>query len=405
VAPDGSDLRRLSSAPPAAVADHQPSWSPDGRRLVFARQDPADGSRDFYETGLDGRVQRLSQLRLYRLHGLTHAEDGRDLIFSTTRQDSRVLMRWQRETGQAQPLGLEGSAPLRSAGGALVYALMRSHVGIARLAWAGGAPPQRLPGAVVNDRAPAADAASGGLFFVSARSGRPELWRSDAQGAQARALTQLDLQPAAPAASPDGRLLAFLGNCGPGKRAGLCLLDLASEQVRPLAADAAQYGRPVWHPRSHEVWVASDRGGRWQLWRFGLDGSPAATPLDTERPPGVALQWAADGSALFYQARASHELRRRALAGGPERVLAAAVPAGETLLDWRLGPQGLLLLTRARQAEFFRRLDPAGERPAELLSRHALGTFPERASFALAADGSVWVELAHTAVADLMQAR
>lgn len=403
VAPDGSGLRRLSSAPPAAMPDHQPSWAPDGRRLVFARQDPADGSRDFYEAGLDGQVQRLSQLRLYPLHGLTHAENGRDLIFSTTRQDSRLLMRWQRETGQALPLGLEGSAPLRGAGGTLVYALMRSHIGIARLDWGAGAQPQRLPGAVVNDRDPSA--ATGGLFFVSARSGRAELWRSDAQGAQAQALTALDLQPAAPAASPDGRQLAFLGNCGPGQRYGLCLLDVASGQVRPLAADAASYGRPSWHPNGSEVWVASDRGGRWQLWRFGLAGNPAATALDTERPPGAALQWAADGSALFYQARASHELRRRPLAGGPEQVLATAVPEGETLLDWRLGPQGLVLLTRGSQAEHFRRLDPAGERPAQPLSSHALGSFPERASFALAADGSAWVELAHTAVADLMQAR
>ncbi|MCU7372300.1 winged helix-turn-helix domain-containing protein [Paucibacter sp. O1-1] len=405
VAPDGSGLRRLSSAPPAAMPDHQPSWSPDGRRLVFARQDPADGSRDFYEAGLDGQVQRLSQLRLYPLHGLTHAENGRDLIFSTTRQDSRVLMRWQRETGQALPLGLEGSAPLRSAGGPLVYALMRSHIGIARLDWGAGAQPQRLPGAVVNDRAPTADPAGGGLFFVSARSGRPELWRSEPRGDQARALTQLDLQPAAPAASPDGRQLAFLGNCGPGKRYGLCLLDLASGQLRPLAADAAQYGRPSWHPSGREVWVASDRGGRWQLWRFDLSGSPGATPLDTERPPGPALQWANDGSALLYQARASQELRRRPLAGGREQPMAAAVPEGEALLDWRLGPQGLVLLTRGSQAEYFRRLDLAGERPAQLLSSHALGSFPERASFALGADGSAWVELAHTAVADLMQAR
>lgn len=281
VAADGSGLRRLSSAPPAAMPDHQPSWSPDGRHLLFARQDPADGSRDFYEAGLDGRVQRLSQLRLYRLHGLTHAENGRDLIFSTTRQDSRVLMRWQRETGQALPLGLEGSAPLRSAGGSLVYALMRSHIGIARLAWGAGAQPQRLPSAVVNDRAPTADPASGGLFFVSARSGRPELWRSEPRGDQARALTQLDLQPAAPAASPGGEWLAFLGNCGPGKRYGLCLFDLASGQLRPLAADAAQYGRPSMAGPAGTR--AAARSG-WPATAAGA-GSSGASICPAARPP------------------------------------------------------------------------------------------------------------------------
>lgn len=407
IAPDGSGLRRLTTAPPAAIGDHQPAWSPDGRRLAFARQDPADGTRDFYETTLDGPVRRLSQLRLYTLHGLTFDAGGQDLVFSTTRQDTRVLLRFNRATGAALPLGLEGSAPARSADGRLVYALLRSHISIGRVAWGQGAP-QRLITSVASDRGADADRVHARTVFVSRRSGALELWRADANGQQPAALTQLDGQVGSPVWSPSGRRVAFLGNCGPGKRFGLCLLDVPDDATqpapapRPLAADAANYGRPAWHPTAAEVWVASDRGGRWQVWRFATDGSGRAEAVDTEAVPGRALQWAADGSALLYQPPFGNRLRSRPAAGGAERVIRVADDA-ETLVDWRVDAAGVVALVRGGGERFLRADLQSGRQ--DVLSEHALGTFPEFATFTLAADGSALVDVANTAVADLMQAR
>ncbi len=403
VAPDGSGLRRLTTAPPAAMGDHQPAWSPDGKRLAFARQDPADGTRDLYETTLDGPVQRLSTLRLYALHGLTFDAGGQDIVFSTTRQDTRVLLRWQRATGTAMPLGLEGSAPARGADGRLVYALLRSHVSIARVALGGGAP-QRLITSVASDRSADLDPARARTVFVSRRSGQPELWLADVRGQQPTALTQLNGQVSSPAWSPSGAQIAFLGSCGPGKRYGLCVVDAAAGQApRPLAADAAHYGRPAWHPTAPEVWVSSDRGGRWQLWRFATDGSGGAEVVATEAPAGRALQWVADGSALLYQPMFSSQLRWRPAAGGAERTL-RVTGEGETLVDWRLGAAGVVALARGK-AERFLHIDPVSGRRLDVLSEHTLGTFPEFATFTLAADGTALVDLANTAVADLMQAR
>ncbi len=405
IAPDGSGLRRLTSAPPAAAADHQPAWSPDGARLAFARQDPADGTRDFFETTADGATpRRLSHLHLYTLHGLTYDAGGQDLVFSTTRHDTRLLLRWQRGSGAAQPLGLEGSAPARAADGRLVYALMRSHVSVARLDWRGAAAsvPQRLISSVASDRSADVDRTGGRTVFVSRRSGEPELWLADARGE--RALTRLSGQLASPAWSPDGRQVAFLGNCGPGRRFGLCLVDAGADAVpRPLAADAAAYGRPAWHPTAPEVWIGSDRGGRWALWRIASDGSGRAGTVDTEQPMARALQWAADGSGFVYQPAFSRRLRWRPAAGGAEREIPLGSDEGEALVDWRLDGTGLVVLVRGARERFLR-LDLAGGAPV-VLSAHALGTFPEFATFTPAADGAVLVDLANTAVADLMLLR
>ncbi|WP_428504981.1 winged helix-turn-helix domain-containing protein [Roseateles sp.] len=399
IAPDGSGLRRLSASPPAAMADHQPAWSPDSQALAFARQDPADGSRDVYEITLDGRLERLSQLKLYSLHGLTYAATGRDLIFSSTRQDTRVLLRWDRASASAQPLGLDGSAPKRNADGSLVYALLRNHVSIASLAWGQQAQPERRISSVANDRAP--DIRGTRIAFVSNRSGQPELWLADGQTSAARRLTQLDSQVATPAWSADGERLAFLGSCGPGKRFGLCVLKPADASLQVLAADAANYGRPSWRADSQEVWVSSDRGGAWQLWRFAADGSQAPVAVPTHMPPGRAVQWTADGQSLVYQPRHGSTLRLRS-SDGQERELAPLLP-GESLVDWRLGPQGLVVLSRGSR-ERFRVIELRSGRQ-QSLSVHALGTFPELASFTLAADGTALVEVSNTAVADLMQLR
>lgn len=401
VAPDGQGLRRLTTAAPAAMPDHQPAWSPDGQRVAFARQDPADGTRDLYETTLDGQVRRLSTLRLHLLHGLTYSADGQDLVFSTTRQDTRQLLRWQRDAARAVPLGLEGSAPARAADGRLVYALLRSHVSIARLAW--GAPgPERVIGSVSSDRSPEHHRASGRTVFVSRRSGHPELWLAEPDaggGSRERALTRIEGSVAAPAWSPRGERVAFLGNCGPGRRHGLCVLELASGAVSPVAADAASYGRPAWHPQRDELWVSSDRGGRWQLWRFDAAGGQA---VDSAQPPAADLQWAADGSVLVYRPRFGSELQLRPADGGAERRL-SLVDGSAALVDWRLGPPGVVWLSRGHRERFHAM--PLAGGPARLLSEHALGTFPERASFTLAGDAEVLVELANTATADLMAAR
>jgi Tol biopolymer transport system component/DNA-binding winged helix-turn-helix (wHTH) protein len=400
IAPDGSGLRRLSTAAPLAMPDHQPAWSPDGRRLAFARQDPADGTRELYEWAPGGAVQRITQLRLYRLHGLTWDRNGRDLVFATTQQDRRVLMRWDRAAGTAVPLGLEGSAPARSADGSLVYALLRSHVSIARLA--DGVPmPERVISSVGSDREPHDVPAAPGPVFVSRRSNAPELWVAPRDGRPAYALTQLDGVVAAPAWSPAGDRVAFVGSCGPAGRHGVCRLDLATGHVQLLATDAADYGRPAWHPDGRSVWVSSERGGRWQVWRLDAD-SGQALPVATAEEPGRLLDWEPDGRHFVVESQDRGTLTWHGADGraGRTQVLAGD---GQTVLDWRLASDGLVVLTRGSR-ERIERVDASGARRSTLADL-PLGTVPERARLAIAADGGLLIEVSDTATADLMRAR
>lgn len=399
VAPDGTGLRRLTTAPPALMADHQPAWSPDSRTVAFAREDAADNTRDFYEATLDGKVARLSALRLRTLHGLTYAADGRDLVFSTTRQDTRVLLRFHRAGNQVLPLGLDGSAPQRSADGRITHALMRAHVSIARLEPGGGL--KRIIQSVASDRAPDFHATSGRTVFVSRRSGHPELWVDDGTGAPPRQLTRLENAVASPVWSPDGGQVAFLGHCGAGGRVAVCLVDATGGAARALELDAAQWGRPAWHPDGRSLWLATERGGDWQLWQLPAAGG-AARAHRTQHPPGGNVQWLPDGRGLVYQPRGWTELRLWTPGADAEPAL-QPMPAAETLIDWRL--QGRSVLTLARGGgETLRRFDIDTGR-VQVLSQHPLGTFPELARLAPAAGDAVLIEVANAGGADLMQTR
>lgn len=406
ISPDGGPPERLTRNPHGALPDHQPAWSPDGRRLAFARSDAVGGTRDVFEIDVaSGAVTRLSREKLHYLHGGTYAADGQDLIYATTQHDARLLMRWDRRQARAVPLGVEGSAPAMSRDGQLVYALMRSHVSIGEVLLDGGSSaPRRLIGSVASDRQPDFNAARGQLAFSSRRSGLPQIWAARLDGGETQGLTRLAGRATAPAWSADGRRLAFLGHCGEQQRSGLCLRDSATGEVRALAADGFLYGPPAWDGK--RIWVSSNRGGRsasdWQVWRFDA-GDGSAQALAGAPAPAEASRVASDGRRVYYQpAGGTHLLALVPASGVAERLDVAAEGAG--LVDWALHPDGVLALTRS-DAERFELLPWQGG-ARRVLARHALGSFPEMASFGLGQGGrSAFVELADLAYADLMLAR
>jgi Tol biopolymer transport system component len=95
--PDGTQAVRLTTDPTWETA---PDWSPDGRRIVFARKDPEvdDEGNSIWIMDADGSRQRL----LVR-HGSApqFAADGRSIIFE---RDRISLHRYNLETGHQQHL-------------------------------------------------------------------------------------------------------------------------------------------------------------------------------------------------------------------------------------------------------------------------------------------------------------
>lgn len=82
---DGSRPRNLT---PAYANDDSPEWSPDGKRIVFTRQDGPGADQEIYVIGRDATGRR----RLTRTSGFdgaaTWSPDGRRLAFMSERDGS-----------------------------------------------------------------------------------------------------------------------------------------------------------------------------------------------------------------------------------------------------------------------------------------------------------------------------
>ncbi len=123
------------------------------------------------------------------------------------------------------------------------------------------------------------------------------LWRVDAAGGEATALTDLEADAQHPSISPDGRSVAFQSFVDGFYQ--IRVVDLADGATRTLTDGAADHREPHWSPDGAAIAFASDRGGTWDVWRVPSAGGPA-TRLTRAEGDAFAPAWSPDGSRFAY---------------------------------------------------------------------------------------------------------
>jgi Tol biopolymer transport system component/DNA-binding winged helix-turn-helix (wHTH) protein len=353
---DGHRLHRLDLATLAAAevpvvsppggSDIQPRMDPDGGRLAWIHLD-AGGAGELWTSDRDGGRARALVSGLSNLAGLAWSADGARLVFAA--EHAGMFQLWSVAVTGGEPRQLTGPgdfawhpAVAREAGD-LVFEQVRVDQDLWRIRVRG-----RDPWRLETDRFLAstrweyeADYSPDGarIAFVSARSGVPELWVCDRDGADPHRVT--DTGPAAvtrPRWSPDGTRIAH--NLLEGGRTRV--------QVVPL------------------------RGG--------------ATVVLT--PPGESetlTGWVTDGSAVETVRREGDDwvLRRREVADGARGAL---VETGVTAAARE--PAGGLLVVRTGVAGIWRQ-DAAADEGFALVVRGL--TAADRTNWRPAGDALFWV--------------
>ena len=427
-------LRSLQSRSLGACSDHPQvavSWSADGRYLAasvatdtgavaVALIDPITGARQMLTAPKPGQadvvgdfaphdssllVQRwasLSELELWQvsLDGSAQLRwRGEDRIFDSVMdwyRANEVLLSLAREGGETQlqvlsladgqlkPLGITGTSPQALADGSVLFVRSSSHYAISEIDLQQR--PLRAQSLVRQNgllSQPAyRDADS--FVFMGNLTGHMEIFAGDRDG-RSQQLTQLQRMAWDPAVSPDGRWLAFAGQCGGDNLGKICLQDLANGRVSVLFSGEQSVEAPRWTADGRQVLFrmkATDR--EMKVGRVAVAAAVAGPVEWLAQLPSIDVRLSEDGRSLFWVDRYRPGIWQRDIASGSDQLRVAEFPGGSRV--WTSHGDALLYLIR--QAD--RQLQVYRQRPGQ--PAESLGAIPHllldaQGSLAVSPDG------------------
>lgn len=296
--------RRITSPPVSSFGDFNPAFSPDGERLAFTRS-VIDGVQDIYVIPIQGGAEpRQLTSDGAEITGLDWSADGRDIIFASNRGGASSLWRIPLAGGTPTFIttasdGVSMHQPSVSrTGERLAYEQRAIETNIWQLRRPNGdrPQPQRLISSTRWDSHPAFSPNGERIAFASQRSGNQEIWISERDGSNPVRLTFFDGPLAStPRWSPDGTQIAF-DSRGEG-HADVYVTGTAGDRPRRLNTSEADDVAPSWSSDGKWIYFASNRSGRWQIWRKPAGGGKA---IQVTRKGGVAALESPDGQWLYY---------------------------------------------------------------------------------------------------------
>jgi dipeptidyl aminopeptidase/acylaminoacyl peptidase len=317
-----------------------PRWSPDGARLSYVCQHNSQAQIfvRWMDSGQTAVITRLVQ----GPSNVTWSPDGRQLAFTMlVPAEPRPMAQMPRA-----PQGAEWAPPPRvidqvvyRVDGAGYLEPGFSHVFVVPAD--GGSPRQLTSGAFHHQGEPAWT--PDGRHLIISANRRPdwelepldsELHEIDVATGAMRALTRRDGPDIAPAVSPDGRHIAYLGfdDTRQSYRINrLYVLERASGKVREHAAALDRsFGDAIWSADSRGVYVSYDDRGATRIALVPLSGAPGVLAGDLggtsiDRPYGGGSFTVARTGAIAYTVAAPHRLADVAVLRGrgtPRRLTA-----------------------------------------------------------------------------------
>jgi Tol biopolymer transport system component/serine/threonine protein kinase len=325
---EGGEPRRVSN-PKAPGLDVAPSFSPDGRQLVYASCTSIVYTCDVYVEDLSaayvprGSARRITNQTFY-ISSLTWSRDGKSVVYSGSRNSRILPYLWRAGIDGARPpqrleiAGALASDPSVSpAGNRLVFSRNLQDFDIWR--YRPGRDTEPLIVSSLNELNPQYSPDGSRIAFESDRSGEAmEIWVAQADGSKPVQMTNnLGRHQGTPRWSPDGHWIAFdsLGEDGSWR---IYVMDATGGRPRRITRGPSQEAMPSWSRDGKWIYFYSDRTGRNEIWRMPFAGGGAEQMTEEG---GYTAYESADGTTLFYTRNMSSPLFARPLSGGAERQL------------------------------------------------------------------------------------
>lgn len=171
-------------------------------------------------------------------------------------------------------------------------------------AYQAGSPPLlRLTNGAWDDITPAASPDGRLVAFASNRDGQWDLYTLDLRSGEIERLTNTPQYDAAPTFSPDGRWLAYetLVDDGGGLEIYVQPVDQSSAPQR-LTDDPAADSSPAWSPGGRQIAFASNRSGDEEIWLADLDHADGRFSNVSRDQDAVDISpaWSPDGKQISW---------------------------------------------------------------------------------------------------------
>jgi len=362
---ENSDVRRLTTPPPLAQ-DWGPSFSADGKKILFARSSEMGFPEQIMTMPAAGGDPTVVTTEAARLRGSPRwSSDGRSAIFSSDRGGKPALWRVSVEAREAAvQFNDSGSHPAVSrTGDWLAYQRETRSLTIWQMDLpVHGKPESRVlvPLTSQTDQGPGPQFSPDGkkLAFMSDRSGTMEIWVSDRDGVNPVQLSAVG-NAGTPRWSPDSQSIVFDANRRNG--AGIYVISLRGGGPRLLIQDEHENRCPSWSQDGKWIYFASSRTRNWQVWKVPADGG---SPVQVTKLGGHAALESADGKFVYYAKTpyANPEIWQVPANGGHESLISARVRP-PTWASWSVIETGILFAeSSGKGAPVLNLFDPASRR-------------------------------------------